>query len=257
MARMTQSRLYSLLALVGLFAACAAPTRESNPTPLAEPFRVLLLGDSISIGYTPYVREALGARAHVVRPTRPPARTDEPGAPENCQGTNNGVAELDRWLATDGGDWGVIHFNFGLHDLKRVQPDTGKNSNDPAHPHQANPERYGRQLSAIVARLEATGARLVFATTTPVPDGELRPFRAPDDALAYNGIALAVMEDAGVRVNDLFAFVEAYHEPLLRPGDVHFDAAGSRLLGERVTQAILAAAGHAGQASDVEPDTAR
>jgi acyl-CoA thioesterase-1 len=189
------------------------------------------------MGYTPSVQDLLAGQAEVTRPTR------ENGSAENCAGTNNGVAQLDRWLALDRGDWDVIHFNFGLHDLKRVQPDTGKNSNDPAHPHQADPARYERQLREITSRLQATGARLVFATTTPVPEGELRPYREPGDAVAYNRIALAVMEDAGVAVNDLFAFVSASDPPLSRPGDVHFSAEGSRQLGAQVVTAILEAAG--------------
>ena len=221
-----------------LFTACATPAEDTRP-PLQEPFRVLLLGDSISMGYTPHVQELLAGRAHVVRPTRP-NREGQP-RPENCEGTNKGVVELDRWLALDGGAWDVIHFNFGLHDLKRVDPETGRNSGDPDHPHQADPERYGRQLAQIVARLQATGARVVFANTTPVPEGIQRPYRAPQDARVYNDVARGVMEQAGVPINDLFAF--AAEAGLGRPADVHFSAEGSRALAERVVEAILERAG--------------
>ena len=55
---------------------------------------------------------------------------------ENCAGTNNGVKNIDRWLKLENGRWDVIHFNFGLHDLKRVDAN-GKNSNKPTDPHQA------------------------------------------------------------------------------------------------------------------------
>lgn len=231
-----------LLAAMPLLAACGSTA--AAPAPLAEPFRVLLLGDSISIGYTPLVQEALAGRAIVLRPMNP----DKNGVPgsggaENCAGTNKGVANLDRWLAIGGGEWDVIHFNFGLHDLKRVQPDSAKNSNDPAHPHQADPERYGAQLHTIVARLKETGARLVFATTTPVPEGDLRPYREAADAVEYNRVAVQVMEEEGVAVDDLFQFVTDYPETILRPANVHFTGDGSRALGDQVATSILAAAG--------------
>lgn len=72
--------------------------------------RVLLIGDSISIGYTVPVREQLAGKANVHR-----ILTN--GGP-----TSNGVANLAKWLGT--GKWDVIHFNWGLHDLKYM--DTGK-----------------------------------------------------------------------------------------------------------------------------------
>lgn len=73
--------------------------------------RVLILGDSISIGYTLQVRELLKGKANVHRPAT------------NCFSTREGAQQLDQWLGKD--KWDVIHFNFGLHDLKYVD-DKGK-----------------------------------------------------------------------------------------------------------------------------------
>ena len=193
--------------------------------------KVLLLGDSISIGYTPVVQEALRDVAAVVRPMS--------GAKaENCAGTTNGAAEVKRWLALEGGGWDVIHFNFGLHDLKRVDADTGKSSNNPQDPRQAEPEAYERQLRAIVAELKKTDARLIFATTTPVPAGRLSPHRDPEDAVRYNAIARKVMEENGVAVNDLHAFALPRLKEIQLPQNVHFTKDGSRLLGEEVARRI-------------------
>jgi lysophospholipase L1-like esterase len=228
---MRRACLAPLLLLVG---ACAA-----TPEPLAEPFDVLLLGDSISIGYTPHVRAALEGRARVVRPMNASGR----GA-QNCQGTNHGVQRLEDWLVIDGGGWEVIHFNFGLHDLKRVEPGSGSNSKDPGHPHQAEPERYEAQLRELTERLQETGARLVFASTTPVPPQVGGPYRAPEDALVYNAIAARVMGDMGVPIDDLFAFVAAGPDGWQKPRDVHFTAEGSRALGGEVARVILRTAGH-------------
>lgn len=243
---MTRSLLtvpFLAVALLSLLAAAcssrgdvAAPARE----PLPEPFRVLLLGDSISIGYTPHVEEGLAGRAVVVRPRNSGPKRN----PENCAGTNKGVENIDRWLALEGGEWDVIHFNFGLHDLKRVHPETGKNSRNADDPHQADPERYREQLTTLVRRMKETDARLVFATTTPVPPGDVRPHREPRDSVEYNAVALEVMAAEGVDVNDLFAFASAYPEPIQREADVHFTKEGSAALGARVTEAILEAAGY-------------
>ncbi len=104
----------TLCLLAHVLGACAAP--PPSPAPLEAPVRVLLLGDSISIGYTQAVRELLGGNYVVVRPTH------AKGGAENCAGTNKGVEQIDRWLALEGGAWDVIHFNIGLHDLKRVDP---------------------------------------------------------------------------------------------------------------------------------------
>ena len=220
-------RLLCLLLLTAAGGAACVGLRMDPSRPLAEPFRVLLLGDSISIGYTQPVRELLAGRATVIRPTL------ADGRPENCQGTTKGVAQLERWLELDGGGFGVIHVNFGLHDLKRV------NNSTPNDPPQASPEVYGAQLRTILSRLCATGARVVFATTTPIPGGELRPYRAPGDSRIYNQVALEVAAELDVAVNDLYGFAIAQHPSLLQPGNVHFDQQGSRLLAERVVASIL------------------
>ncbi len=243
--RSTLSKALSPLALL-LAAACASPAAPPAEAPappaLATPYRVLILGDSISIGYTPFVRQELEGVAEVVRPMRNRAEGASP-RPENCEGTNKGVGSIERWLAMEGGPFDVIHFNFGLHDMKRVDPASGRNSNDPLDPHQASPERYQRQLLEITRRLKASGARLVFATTTPVPPGELRPYREPADAVEYNRLALEVMGAEGVEVNDLFGFIEAADPDLQKPADVHFTREGSRALGGAVATAVRALAG--------------
>jgi len=227
--------------LVSLTGACQAPEPQDDG-----PLRVLILGDSISMGYTPFVKERM-PDAHVTRAMGPDGEKAQ-----NCCGTSFAGEHLERWLAQDGGDWDVIHFNFGLHDLKRVHPETGNNSQNPDDPHQADPERYEEQLRGIVRRLKETEARLVFATTTPVPEG-VKPYRAPSDPITYNRVALRVMRDEGVGVNDLFTYVVPHADAWMRPANVHFNEDGSRALGEEVVRAVRAAAerqnGTAGAAS--------
>ena len=199
--------------------------------------RVLILGDSISIGYTPFVKEMMKDVAVVVRPTA------AGGKDENCEGTTKGAKEIARWTALEGGRWDVIHFNFGLHDLKRVDAKTGKNSNEPQDPRQAEPEAYEKNLREIVAALKKTGAKLVFATTTPVPEGRLSPRRDPEDPPRYNAIARKVMEENGVAVNDLHAFALPRLKEIQRPQNVHFNEEGSKLLAGEVVRHVRQALG--------------
>lgn len=212
----------------------AAAPPESTDTPATSGVfpKVLILGDSISIGYTPFVQEALAGEARVIRPTRTNS------APENCQGTLLGSTEIKRWLARDGGAWQVIHFNFGLHDMKRVDPGSGANSNDPSHPRQSEPGVYERRLRAIVRELKQTGAALVFATTTPVPEGGVRPHRDVGDPSRYNAIAQRIMAEEGVVVNDLYSFALPRLADIQQPVNVHFTEAGSRALAGEVVRHI-------------------
>jgi lysophospholipase L1-like esterase len=202
----------------------------SKPSPLP---RVLLLGDSISIGYTPFVQQMLDGEAIVIRPSAANGKRAE-----NCAGTTNGVKHIDRWLKLGGGNWDVIHFNFGLHDLKRVLPDTGKNSNDPDDPRQAEPDAYERQLREIAGKLKKTGATLIFCTTTPVPEGGVKPHRDVEDAQRYNSIGRKIAKEVGAGVNDLWAAAQSRLKEIQQPVNVHFTRDGSKYLAEHVVQAI-------------------
>jgi acyl-CoA thioesterase-1 len=163
--------------------ACASLFAQTPPVdPALQPViddpqlpRILLIGDSISMGYTPLVREALAGKANVHHPQ------------ENCEDTGRGLAHLDDWVGAK--KWDVIHFNFGLHDLKyidsagkMVRPDTGKQVR--------GVEAYEENLRRLVARLKTTGAKLVWGSTTPVPAGSNG--RVPGDEVKYNEAAARV-----------------------------------------------------------------
>lgn len=218
---MTRAILLRLLFVLPVL----APAAETPP-------RVLLLGDSISIGYTPLVQKQLAGAMTVLRPMA------KNGRPENCSGTTAGLAHLDRWLQIDGGHWDLIHFNWGLHDLKHVRPD-GQASDQASDPPQATVQVYEKQLRAIVAKLKATGARLIFATTTPVPDEPMRVYRSNADVLRYNEAARRVMQEHGVAINDLYGLVRPRMRELqIQPANVHFTPAGSQVLADAVVQAL-------------------
>jgi lysophospholipase L1-like esterase len=192
--------------------------------------QVLIIGDSISMGYTPVLQGMLYGKVDI---TRPP---NSGGGWINCEGTKRGVEMIDEWLAL--GDFDVIHFNFGLHDLKHVQPDSGRNSNDPSHPQQSNLKQYDANLRLIVAKLKATGAKLIFATTTPYPDNPGGPLRRANQPLKYNKVALKIMKENGIDVNDLHGFTLPRMDELLLPNNVHFRPEANLELAKKVAKSI-------------------
>jgi acyl-CoA thioesterase-1 len=183
--------------------------------------RVLLIGDSISMGYTIPVREMLNGKANVHRP------------PANCGPTERGLDQLDRWLGD--GKWDVIHFNFGLHDLKYL--DAAGRYVDPSKGKQvAPPEVYEKNLRELVGRLKKTGARLIFATTTPVPAGTVG--RIEGDEIRYNEVAAKVMADNGVVIDDLHAIAVKDQKAIQRPRNVHFTPEGYKMLAASAAASI-------------------
>lgn len=192
--------------------------------------KVLIIGDSISIGYTPFVKEYLQFSAEVVRPYF------EDGKPENCEGTTKGVKNITRWIGD--AKWDVIHFNFGLHDIKHVDPTTGKNSDNPEHPQQADLKQYKKNLTEIVEILKSTGAKLIFATTTPYPDDVGGPLRKPGMPEKYNNVAIKIMNKNKIAVNNLYVFAKARLDDLQKPQNVHFTETGSKALARKVADRI-------------------
>jgi acyl-CoA thioesterase-1 len=206
------------------------PTWSFTPDPSLP--NVLILGDSISIGYTRQVRELLKGKANVFRPLSPNGANAM-----NCQGTTLGLTQIDSWLV--GRNWAVVHFNWGLHDLKHVtEAGTSNNSSEPTDPYQATVEEYTHNMEALVGKLKATHAQLIFATTTPVVPESSGPFREVDAPGRYNDAALKIMKTNDIAVNDLFAFCEPQLEKMQLPKNVHFKPAGSAALAKQVAAAI-------------------
>ena len=168
--------------------------------------RVLLIGDSVSRGYTQPARKFLAGKANVHR------------APANCGPTASGVKNLDAWLGQ--GRWDLIHFNFGIHDRATPAAD------------------YVKRLEEIVGRLEKTGAKLVWASTTPIPDDPAHKQTA-ESIVEKNRLAAEVMKKHGIPTDDLFVAITPHLAKLQNPKDVHFTSEGYDFLGARVGEAVL------------------
>lgn len=190
--------------------------------------RVMLIGDSISVGYTDGVREELAGKANVYR------------VQGNAGPSSSGVQQVDKWIASGTGRWDVIHFNFGLHDVKRGTGGKDNRAYPTTDGRQVSADDYERNLRQIVAKLKQTGATLIWCSTTPIPQGKLDPPRQPGDELTYNQIARKVMIENGVVINDLHAAALSRMPGIQQPANVHFTKEGSAVLAKHVAASIKA-----------------
>ncbi len=233
---MSRLRAYVRLLIACLMILCLASvthaqqkkTQKQSPKVDPDLPRVLIIGDSISIGYTKPTIELLKGVANVER------------VKANCGDTNRGLKNLQRWLGKT--DWAVIHFNWGLHDLCYRHPD----SKTQGHRDKVNGmisvplDQYEKNLETLVKQLEQTNATLIWATTTPVPEGEAG--RVVGDDLKYNEVAEKIMQKHNIKINDLHQLAKGFDAPLWAgPGNVHFKPAGSQKLAQQVAREIKAA----------------
>jgi acyl-CoA thioesterase-1 len=175
--------------------------------------RVLLVGDSISIAYTASVREMLKGKANVHR------------IPANGGSSNSGKANITAW--TRDSKWDVIHFNFGIHDA-RIKSEKSSTL-----------EEYEANLRRIVAALKGTGAKLIFATTTPIPDVVEPPTRKFDKLTPdRNALAIRIMKENEIDIDDLYALMLPHVAEYQRPKDVHYTTEGSQFLAKAVAASI-------------------
>lgn len=223
----------TLLLTIILCGICFSPVlaqEKAKPDPFHDPFanpvdnaalpRVLIVGDSISIGYTPRVRRLLDGKANVHRPNT------------NCRWSAYGAEHIDEWV----GDlkWDVVHFNFGLWDWYGW-----------SQPVKATPESYAKSLDTIVTKLKAkTDAALIFGVTTPPcigPEKKVKFVVSEDRAKEFNDAAIAVMKKHGVKINNLYDVIGEDREKYQKgEDDVHYNDAGRDRLAKAVAEKIEA-----------------
>ena len=188
---------------------------------MADPPRVLLLGDSIRMSYQPLVTRILDGKATVVGPA------------DNCQFSLYTLSSLDRWLG-ELGQPDVVHWNNGIHDA-------GHNPN--RSPVQIPLDVYRENLEFILRRLRALTPHVIWAASTPVHPQ--RPFT--DDQWSwrngeidrYNAAAAEVMQANAVPTNDLHRLVWANVDDYLAEDQLHLSAAGQEACADAVAAAVL------------------
>jgi acyl-CoA thioesterase-1 len=196
--------------------------------------RVLVIGDSISMNYHSAAKRALEGIANYHR------------IEGNAGSVDRGVLCTELWLGDyeqEGLHWDLIQFNHGLHDLKQVfdkDTQTYGEYNIPI-------AQYKKYLEQQIEILKKTGAKLIWCTTTPVPNngnvwGTPPMGRQKDADLVFNQAAQEVIDrHPEIFVNDLNAVIR--DNPAFdtwRTGtDVHFwGNPEAEIVGKAVADAI-------------------
>jgi lysophospholipase L1-like esterase len=183
--------------------------------------KLVLIGDSIRMGYQELVRKKIGDAAEVWAP------------PVNSGHSLMHRENFDAWYLAPQGD--VIHFNCGIWDCVRL-PDGAR---------RFTLGTYLRNLKLVVQRLKATTkARLIFATTTPMfiprDSTPLEKCRLDPAVVRYNKAAVALMEYEGLEVDDLFsAVMSAGAQKCLSADKVHMSEFGNEVLSDAVVNFVL------------------
>lgn len=176
--------------------------------------KVLLLGDSIRMGYEPYVRESLKGLVQV------------------CASQDNGrFAKYTLWGVNlwikEFGVPDIVHWNNGIwdvhHEAPMVEALTPLNE-------------YMDTLRRIIQELKRTKARVIFATTTPVPDDAIGRSNAEIDL--YNAEAVELMKRNRIEINDLNALLREDKEQYICDDNLHLNESGYRLCAQKVSDKI-------------------
>jgi acyl-CoA thioesterase-1 len=237
------------ISLAGVVANCRAEEPASKPTPSAAAEtkspggasksrpthpaqvqveedstlpRVLLIGDSISMGYTLPLRQELANVANVLHPS------------ENCRSSRHIVARIDKYLGAK--PWDVILLNCGIHDVTRFDSaGATANARDGGNV-QVSLEEYRANLEKIIARLKQGRVVVIWCTTTPI--SKSAQFRLAGDIDHYNNAAKAVMQRHGIQVIDLYQKAQKRGASKWTADGVHFTADGYRELAKDIAPVI-------------------
>lgn len=184
--------------------------------------KILLLGDSIRMGYDKYVKLALSDVAEVYYP------------PDNCR--------FGVYLLRFAGEWknnfnwpddiDLVHWNAGLWDVIRLYGD------EPI----TTPEYYENMIARIDKRLRTLfpNAKMVFATSTTVDEEKYgQNFkRLNSDIERYNEIAKKVLSSGDTVIDDLYSVSLGCNKEC-RSDPTHFNTtAGRRLMGNKVISVL-------------------
>ncbi len=169
---------------------------------------IVLVGDSIRMGYQETVRAELAGWANVWGPD------------QNCKTSENLLANLDEYVIKRQPD--VLHINCGLHDLKKgFGHDTA----------QVPLNEYSDNARTIMTRVKKeTDTIVIWALTTPVNQewhhNNKKYDRFEADVATYNAAATDIARELNIVVNDLFSVITSGgRDDLLLPDGLTGDQA--------------------------------
>ncbi len=185
--------------------------------------KIILIGDSIRLGYDKYVKDALSSGAEVYYPD------------DSARFSEYTLRYLSDWKHDNG--WGedidLVHWNTGLWDVLEMYREAPI----------SNPQQYGETIAKIYRQIKLLfpKAKQIFATSTSVIEERYDWTRKRHNSTIeqYNKIAVDVLSKTDCVINDLYTLTK--NAPLeIRAGDpTHFyTPEGTKLIGDRVVSYI-------------------
>jgi hypothetical protein len=181
----------NFLLLASFISLPSASAEDSLP-------RVLIIGDSIYNTPSRMATDQLKGRVEVVWQYK--VSTFHSGT---------ALEKMDELLGEK--KWDLIHFNFGFTDLMYKDPNTESiraMSKEAGGIRVSSPQVYEKNLRELVKRFQATGAKLIWASTTPIPTDYNGVLDAGSE-IEYNQIAAKIMKENNVTINDMHADINA------------------------------------------------
>ena len=189
--------------------------------------KIVLIGDSIRMGYDKYVKNALQGVAEVYYPN------------ENCRFAENVLRFAHEWKRN--GQWpddvDLVHWNAGLWDALELFGDEPLTSLS----------YYGEAIARIHKRLRMLfpKAKIVFATSTTVLEHKCSAdfCRHNTTIEKYNQTAIRALSQTDTIINDLYEITkdcpEEYHSDAVH----YYTDAGTELIGKKVLDVIKSTIG--------------
>lgn len=206
--------LYSLLfILLASLNASSETVKEYEVMPLfnGKP-RILVIGDSISLGHTPYLEEKL-TDYQVIH------------SPGNAMSSAYGATHIEKW-ASSSDTWEICLLNHGLHDIF-----DGKKT-----PHLDYLKHIGHELNVLAKNCK----RRMFLTSTVVPRNTIG--RKNEDVVIYNTIIKSFLETfPEVKICDLYQKSETIpylYKNAEQQNNVHFTVWGDERLATYILQCM-------------------
>lgn len=187
---------------------------------------LLLVGDSIRIGYDKSVRKSFQNKVNVIFPN------------ENCRFAAYLLRYFHEYLGdVKGEDIDVVHWNAGLWDCLRLFGE------EPLTPLDV----YAYYIERICVRIRkiCPNARVIFATSTSVLSEKMRKDfkRYNAEIEKYNEIAVKTVEKYGFEIDDLYALSVQLPETAHSDPVHYYTPAGTKAFTNQVLSSVLPALG--------------
>ena len=183
--------------------------------------KIVLLGDSIRMGYDKYVKEALAGSAEVFYPK------------ENCKFALNILRCIVEWKREGwGDDVDLVHWNAGLWDCVEVDSDKPLT---PLAWYEETVARVDKRLRAFFPK-----AKIIFATSTSVAEEKYTPDFCRHNAIIeeYNAAAVRALASTDTVINDLYSLTKSFPDSYRSDATHFYTDKGTEMIGSRVLSLI-------------------